>query len=262
MAGDFALPEWFHSGMERPRLLLVPQVCALDWPIASQLAEWAEVATYDVPGVGDEPAAGEIGREAIARRGLEELDRRGWERSVLVADEFGVPTALLIARLRPDAVAAVALGHACVSHDIEGDRPAVNGAVLQLLVQLAQTDHRTWARHLTQVTQGAYDDELVESYLARVPPNMAARLGRVMQSSDRSMRQTLDDLADREVPMLFARHEGCLMFTAEGYADAVAAYPTAHGVVTPEKPSASPAFAKALRTFCFTLAPSDRAQAS
>src|SRR5437588_44965 len=139
--------------MQRPRLLLVPQVCALDWQIAPLLSEWAEVATYDPPGVGDEPAAGEIGRDAIARRGLDELDRLGW----------------------------------------------------------------------------------------------------VMQARDPLMRTTLDDLAARDVPMLFAEHDGCMMFTPEGYADAVAAFPRAQAVSIAQKPSASPAFAEALREFCLGL---------
>jgi pimeloyl-ACP methyl ester carboxylesterase len=249
---------WFHDGVEHPRLLLVPQVCALDWQIASQLSEWAEVATYDAPGVGDEPLAGEIDRQAIARRGLDELDRLGWERCVLVADEFGVPTALLLARMRPEAVAGLALGHACLSHDVGGDRPPVSEGVLALLVQVAHNDHRTWARHLTQVTQGAYDDDLVERYLERVPPKIAAQFGRVMQDSDPSMRETLEQFAARGVPMLFARHDGCLMFTPEGYADATAAFPAAVTVSTSEKPSASPAFAEALHSFCLALAPSER----
>jgi hypothetical protein len=244
--------------MESPRLLLVPQVCALDWQIAPRLSEWAEVATYDVPGVGDEPPAGEVDREAIARRGLAELDRLGWERCVLVADEFGLPSALLVARMRPEAVAGLALGHACLSHDVEGDRPPVNRAVLELYVQLAQTDHRTWARHMTQVTQGAYDDELVEGYVARVPPPIAAQLAEMMHKSDLSMRDTLHQLAERGVPMLFARHEGCLMFTPEGYADAIAAFPSAQSVSSHEKPSASPAFAEALRSFCAALPPARR----
>jgi pimeloyl-ACP methyl ester carboxylesterase len=240
-------------GVERPRLLLVPQVCALDWQIAPLLAEWAEVATYDPPGVGNEPAADEIGRDAIARRGLEELDRLGWDRCVLVADEFGVPTALLLARMRPDAVAGVALGHACLSHDALGERPPVNGSVLDLLVEIAQKDHRTWARHMTQVTQGAYDDELVEQYIERAPAEVTAELSRMMQTPDPSMRANLDELAARDVPMLFVQHEGCMMFTPEGYADAVAAFPRARTVSMSQKPSASPAFAEALREFCLRL---------
>jgi hypothetical protein len=248
--------------VQRPRLLLVPQVCALDWKIAPQLQAWADTASYDAPGVGDEPSAGKIDRDAIARRGLEELDRLGWERCVLVADEFGVPTALLLARMRPDVVAGVALGHTCLSHDVAGDRPPVNAAVLELLVRVAETDHHTWARHVTQVTQGAYDDQDVERYLARVPASIAAQFGRVMQNSERSMRETLEALAQRGVPMPFARHDGCLLFTPEGYADALAAFPLALGVSTSEKPSASPAFAQALRSFCEALASDERGQAA
>jgi len=59
------------------------------------------------------------------------------------------------------------------------------------------------------------------------------------------------------VPMLFAQHDGCLMFTAEGYADAIAAFPAAITLSTSEKPSASPAFAEALHSFCLALAPSE-----
>jgi hypothetical protein len=164
---------------------------------------------------------------------------------------------LLVARLRPDAVAGLALGHACLTHDVEGDRAPVNGAVLELFVQVAHNDHRTWARHLTQVTQGAYDDDLVERYIERVPPKSAAQLARMIQQNDPAMRETLEQLAARQVPMLFARHDGCLLFTAEGYADAIEAFPAAITVSMSEKPSASPAFAEALHSFCLALAPSE-----
>ena len=76
--------------MERPRLLLVPMLTELEWVIKPQLEEWAEVATYDAPGVGDEPPVEDPGSEATARRGLAEADRRGWDSFVVVADEFGV----------------------------------------------------------------------------------------------------------------------------------------------------------------------------
>jgi hypothetical protein len=243
--------------MERPRLLLVPRLCALDWQIASRLTEWAEVAIYDAPGVGDEPLEGEFDREAIASRGLAELDRLGWQQCVLVADDFSVPTALLLARMRPEAVGGLAFGHACLSHDVDGDRPPINRAVLEVYAQIARTDHRTWGRNVTQVTQGAYDDELIDRYLARVPPTIAAKFGELMQDSDQSMTETLHQLAARGTPMLFVEHEGCLLFTPEGYSDAIAAFPHAHASSTAENPSASPAFAEALRSFCLALAPGD-----
>jgi hypothetical protein len=43
----------------RPRLLLVPEFTELEWVIRPKLAEWAEVATYDPPGVGGEPIPAE-----------------------------------------------------------------------------------------------------------------------------------------------------------------------------------------------------------
>ena len=60
--------------MSRPRLLLVPEFTELTWTIKPQLAEWAEVASYDPPGVGAEPPPEEdvasLTRGLIADRGL------------------------------------------------------------------------------------------------------------------------------------------------------------------------------------------------
>jgi hypothetical protein len=62
----------------RPRILLCPQFTEVEWRIAPQLAEWAEVATFDAPGVGDEPgpADGELDRRHVVERGLQEVKRR------------------------------------------------------------------------------------------------------------------------------------------------------------------------------------------
>ena len=54
--------------------------------------------------------------------------------------------------------------------------------------------------------------------------------------------------------MLLAQHKGCLMFTDEGFEDAVAAFPDADGPSCAEKPSTSPEFAQLLREFCTSLA--------
>ena len=53
--------------------------------------------------------------------------------------------------------------------------------------------------------------------------------------------------------MLLAQHNGCLMFTDEGFEDAVAAFPDARGHRCSEKPSTSPEFAHVLREFCAQL---------
>ena len=101
--------------MGRPRLLLVPSLTELEWTIKPLLEEWAEVASYDAPGVGSEPSAEGLRLEATAGRGLEELDHRGWDRCVVVGDEFGSLVAVLLARAREDAVIGLALGHATAS---------------------------------------------------------------------------------------------------------------------------------------------------
>ena len=42
--------------MSLPRLLLVPQLTQIEWTIEPDLEQWAEVASFDPPGVGNEPA--------------------------------------------------------------------------------------------------------------------------------------------------------------------------------------------------------------
>ena len=67
----------------QPRLLLVPHITELEWVIRPELEGWAEVATFDVPGVGDEPAVEPLDRQAIVDRALLELDRREWDSYIL-----------------------------------------------------------------------------------------------------------------------------------------------------------------------------------
>jgi hypothetical protein len=57
-------------------------------------------------------------------------------------------------------------------------------------------------------------------------------------------------LRELGVPLLFAKHEGCLGSTEEGWEDAVAAFPEAHTLSVRETPTVSAQFAEALRTFC------------
>ena len=118
------------------------------------LEEWAEVASYDAPGVGDEPAVEALGSEATGRRGLEEADRRGWDSFIVAADEFGVAGASYLAAAAGDRVQGIALGHARVSNAIDGPRPALNREVLHGLQSLLRTDPRTFVRQLFKLTGG------------------------------------------------------------------------------------------------------------
>lgn len=83
--------------MNVPRLLLVPSFTELEWGIVPALEEWAEVATFDMPGLGDEPLPpgveddpGEVPdllsrwRAAGAQRGASEAHRRGWDSFLVV----------------------------------------------------------------------------------------------------------------------------------------------------------------------------------
>jgi hypothetical protein len=93
-------------------VLLVPLLTHIEWVIRPELEEWADVASLDAPGVGEEPPAEVFDRSAIAERSLAEVDRQGWESWILVSDGAGIGTALQIARARPKTVSALALGHA------------------------------------------------------------------------------------------------------------------------------------------------------
>lgn len=234
--------------MGRPRLLLVPFITELEWAIRPQLEEWAEVASFDVPGVGDEPAAEHFGRDAIARRGLGELDRLGWARCVVVADGFGGRSAIRLAELRPGALAGMALGHARLSNSMDGERAPLNRAVMEAFHQLVQSDFRSFIRYgVTQLTHGSFGDELAERMLERVPSDVVNAVWDMASSEPESYR---DVLAALDVPLLFGRHRDCLVATEEGLEDALAAFPDASSISVPDAPAVSPEFAETLRGFC------------
>jgi hypothetical protein len=137
----------------RPRLLLVPLLTEIEWLIRPQLEEWAEIATFDVPGVGEERPADPLDRRAIVERALLEVDRRGWQSYVLVCDGSALPTGVRVAHERASAVEAMALGHARLANRLEGERPTVNREVMEAFDQLVETNYADFVRHgLTQLT--------------------------------------------------------------------------------------------------------------
>ena len=54
-------------------------------------------------------------------------------------------------------------------------------------------------------------------------------------------------LTEIDVPLLLAKHEGCLMFTDAGFEDVRAEFPDAQTVAVDKAPSADEGFAQALR---------------
>jgi hypothetical protein len=242
--------------MERPRLLLVPMLTELEWVIKPELEQWADVASYDAPGVGDAPPAEESSSAATGQRGLEEVDRRGWDSFIVVADEFGLVAASHLAEAAGDRLWAIALGHARVSNAVTGPRAALNGEVLSGVQSLLRTDMRTFVRQLFKMTggeatEGGYGEGLADEWLRRVPIEVAAPFYEAREEEGAAMGERLAAL---DVPMLFAQHQGCLLFTEEGFEDAVAAFPDAQVHRCAEKPSTSPEFAQLLRDFCTSLA--------
>jgi hypothetical protein len=234
------------------RILLVPFLTELEWRIKPLLEEWAEVASFDAPGVGDEPSA-EVTPDAVVDRAVAELDRRGWDRCLIVADEFGVPSAIAVAARRRDAAAGLALGHACLHYREDGERPAIAAGVNSALEQLVTTDYRTFARAVTQSTQGAYGDDVMDGWLERVPQSLAIEVFAMLRSQQNEMNNE-QALRDLDLPLLLAEHHGCLGWTRDSFHDATAAFPDARTTSTEDKPSVSPQFAAALREFCSELA--------
>jgi hypothetical protein len=241
--------------VERPRLLLVPEFTELEWAIRPQLEEWADVLTYDAPGVGDGTTGAELDelagdarrrRTVTVERGLEEVARKGWESCVVVADSSAVSAACRLVSMSPDTAEALALGHACLSLDSEGERPAINEEVRAAMVRLSGEDREEFARHaLTQLTGGSYDEDLAARIVERVPMRLLTEAW--LQGADETNQELLDGV---ELPMLLVKHDGCLMYTDEGFEDAVAAFPGARTGAVPDKPSVSPEFGELLREFC------------
>ena len=96
--------------------------------IAPQVAEWAEVATFDAPGVGEEPIPGgvleRLDREMVVDRGLEEVRRRGSDSYFVAGDAYGTATAVRLAIEDPEPVLGLALGHASLDYNSAGERPS------------------------------------------------------------------------------------------------------------------------------------------
>ena len=238
--------------MARPRILLVPTVTEIEWQIKPLLEDWADVASFDAPGIGNEPPVDPLGPRAIVERGLAELDRRGWDRCVVVGDEYGTYGAIHIAAECRTSIAGLALGHACLSFRETGARAPVDAEVMGAMRQLSRVDYQTYVRHLSQVTRDAYNDEMADQYIQRVPRSVSAAYWG--QRSRETLDESLEPLIEAiDAPLLFAKHEGCLSWTDAGWEDALKAFPEATAMKTVEKPGCSPAFGDALRDFCSGL---------
>jgi pimeloyl-ACP methyl ester carboxylesterase len=237
--------------MARPRLVLVCEFTELQWAIKPLLEEWADVLSWDLPGVGDEPPPTELTPQVALEQALAKLDESGWERYFLVADGWGVGSAVRIAAERPEPVAGMALGHAALSYRHSGERAPINPDVYDAFTQLIKQDAPSFVRYgISQLTKGAVDEELAGRIMERVPPGLIAE-GWFTITAEWDFSAQLHAL---DCPLLLAKHEGCLLSTDEGFEDAVAALPRAEVASYDEPPAASAEFAARLRQFCERLA--------
>ena len=250
----------------RPCLLLIPAFTEVQWTIRDQLSEWAEVASFDAPGVGVEPlpaglrlepglpdeelAAGLAEwRRATAERGVEEVGRRGWESFFVVTDSHSIPTGVLIAEQCIENVRGMALGHAAMSRSMEGERPAMSKEVWSAMATMLRTDRDSFIRHaMVQVTGGSVTEDNATDMVERFPNNQLAVA--VWDAMGVDPEPIEDELRALGLPLLLGQHAGCLGSTEEGFLDMVARFPEADTVVCSEACSASPEFAEALREFC------------
>ncbi|MQA74324.1 MAG: hypothetical protein GEU88_08315 [Solirubrobacterales bacterium] len=253
--------------MTRPRLLLIPSFTELEWGILPRLEQWADVSTFDMPGVGEEPLpvdmelepdrASELlsrWRAAGVRRAGAEVDRRGWAQWVVVTDDMGAPTAVRFALGRPKAVLGMAVGHAALSHSTVGERAPMNAGTWAALGQLARQGNETFVRYgIAQMTQGGISEEVAERMLERFGD--MELVATMVEALGREPEPIGDDLAALDIPLLLAKHEGCLGHTDEGFEDILAAFPDAATAICPEACTSSPAFAEAARRFCRQVAP-------
>jgi hypothetical protein len=96
-------------------------------------------------------------------------------------------------------------------------------------------------------SHGGFGEDLIERYLQRVPISLEIPFWETRAFEGERIAERLAQL---DVPMLLARHRGCLLFTDEGFQDVVAEFPHARAITCAEKPGTSPEFAEALREFC------------
>jgi hypothetical protein len=223
----------------------MPQWTDAEWTIRPLLEEWAEVGTCD-PALAAEH--GPVTRRSLVDVGLRRLDELGWRSFFIASDTFGTATAARIARDRRDSVEGIAIGHACPSWDLEGDRAPLRKELWEAMAQLMRQDVDSFIRYgITQLTQGAFDEDVARQMVERVPADNLEAVWMLVRDEHEPIGELLAE-ADR--PLLLAKHEGCLMFTDEGFDDIVAAFPDARTIAAERPPCADERFARALREFC------------
>lgn len=237
---------------ERPHVLLVPSIAELEWNrVSSLIADWADIASYDHPGLGPDAPAEELTLESTVQRGVDELNRRGWNDAVLVGDQFGSGLAVFVARAWEGTVRGLALGHACLHYRREGPRPAISEAVAAFQLQLTQVGPAAAEQMFVQGLELTYGADVAAGIRERLSPTFTSQYTQLLLEHDDA--ELGEPLRELDVPLLFVQHRDCPLWTDEGFEDAVAAFPDAKTLATVDNPGSSPEFAEALREFVLSL---------
>jgi pimeloyl-ACP methyl ester carboxylesterase len=199
---------------------------------ASTVAEWAQVESFDVPE-----------RHAV-EGALERLDALGWSDCLVVADSQAQWLAVELATRHAQRVRGIALSHAVARYRVSGPRAGLHAEVLAAVSRLLETDYMAFWRAVTQLTQGGMPDAWVERWAAAIPHERTKAFFQELTDSEPPLAERLQDFPG---PVLLGQHADCVMWTQEGFEDAVAALPEAKVVRCREIPAFDPAFGEALR---------------
>ena len=229
----------------RPRVLYVPIFAAFEArAYREQTGGWADVESFDGPGAGSRRGDPPGDLEDVARAGSERLDELGWDRAVVVCDSHAQAAAVELTLSDPR-VAGICISHAAARYSSDGERPALSPAVHAAAAQLLDTDLRSFGHALTQLTQGRIDEEWVDAFIAQVPRHTAR-----LRTGQLDGRELASRLRGAEAEILLGAHSGCLMWTQEGFAEAVAALPHAATAECDAVPTSHPRFHAAVRELC------------
>jgi hypothetical protein len=118
--------------------------------------------------------------------------------------------------------------------------------------QLARQGNEAFVRYgIAQMTRGGIDEDTAKLMVERFPDT--DHVSAIAEALAREPEPVGDDLETLALPLLLAKHEGCLSRTDEGFEDIAAAFPEAQTVICPDACSSSPRFAAAIRDFCEDL---------
>jgi len=217
----------------KARMLYVPLFIGAESDrFASVVSDWAEVASFDVPA------------ERAAQAACARLDELGWDDCTLVVDGYAQALGVEIALQDPARIRAVAVGHAAPRFNIQPPRPALHPDVVAVASRLLESDYMAFWRAVTQLTQGGMPDAWVERWAASVPEERARA---VFFGIAETEPPACELLADFDGQLVLAQHVDCVLWTAEGFEDAVATLPHARVVRCKEIPVFDAAFGEALR---------------